>query len=242
VSASIEGRHFILGSPSFQKSSGTELPEKFAHEIDQLQRKARTVIVLSSEGRVWGAIGIADPIKPGAAEAIQKLHHLKIQVIMATGDNIHTAQAVGRELGIDTIHAGLQPSGKLELVRTLQNRGEVVAVAGDGINDAPALAAADVGIAMGTGTDVAIESAQIALVKGDLHGIATSLHLSRAVMRNIRQNLFFAFVYNSVGIPIAAGILYPAFGLLLNPMLAGAAMAFSSVSVIANALRLRGMK
>ncbi|MES2982967.1 MAG: HAD-IC family P-type ATPase, partial [Verrucomicrobiota bacterium] len=182
---------------------------------------------------------IADPIKESSAEAIRLLHDMGLKVIMCTGDSSATAQAVGRELGIDEIHAEVVPQDKIELIRKLKQQGAVVAMAGDGINDAPALAGADVGIAMGTGTDVAISSAAITLVKGDLIAIAKTIRLSRAVMRNIRQNLFFAFIYNALGVPIAAGVLYPIFGILLSPMIAGAAMSFSSVSVILNALRLR---
>ena len=172
-------------------------------------------------------------------QAIRALHDMGLKIIMCTGDNRRTAESVARELGIDEFRAEVMPDEKIEIVKRLKASGAIVAMAGDGINDAPALAAADVGIAMGTGTDVAIESASITLVKGDLMGIVKAMHLSRAVMRNIRQNLFFAFMYNAVGVPIAAGVLYPFFGILLSPMIAGAAMSFSSVSVIANALRLR---
>ena len=185
---------------------------------------------------------IADPIKESAPAAIAELHRLGIRLVMATGDNEATARAVGRELKIDEIHAGLSPADKIKLIGDLKTSGRLVAMAGDGINDAPALAEANVGIAMGTGTDVAIESAHITLVKGDLSGIVRAIRSSKAVMRNIRQNLFFAFIYNIAGIPIAAGILYPFTGTLLSPMIAGAAMSLSSVSVISNALRLRGMK
>ena len=186
-----------------------------------------------------GLLGIADPIKDTTRDAIQTLHGLGIKVIMCTGDNRKTAEAVARELGIDEVRSEVMPQDKHDIVKQFKAQGAVVAMAGDGINDAPALAAADVGVAMGTGTDVAIQSAGITLVKGDLMGIAKAFRLSRAVMRNIRQNLFFAFIYNGLGIPIAAGVLYPFAGLLLNPMIAGAAMSFSSVSVVANALRLR---
>lgn len=231
-----------IGNPEFLRKSGAGLSPELEGRIEDLQRQARTVIVIAKDRQVLGYVGIADPVKASTPEAIRRLHQSGIRIIMATGDNPRTAGAVGGELGIDDVRAGLSPAGKQALVRELQRQGAVVAMAGDGINDAPALAAADVGIAMGTGTDVAIESAGIALVKGDLHGIANALHLSRAVMRNIRQNLFFAFVYNALGIPLAAGALYPLFGILLDPMIAGAAMAFSSVSVIANALRLRNVR
>jgi Cu+-exporting ATPase len=184
-------------------------------------------------------LGLADPVKPSAREAIQRLRRDGLRIVMLTGDNRSAAEAVARDLSIDELHAGLMPNEKAEWVAKLQAQGRVVAMAGDGINDAPALARADVGIAMGTGTDVAIESAAITLVSGDLGGMVRARGLSKATMRNIRQNLFFAFIYNALGVPIAAGILYPFFGILLSPIIASAAMTFSSVSVIANALRLR---
>ena len=191
------------------------------------------------EGRVVGLIGVADPIKESTPEAIRALHEDGIRIVMLTGDNRTTADAVARKLGIDEIEADVLPEQKGEVVKRLQSQARMVAMAGDGVNDAPALAQAQVGIAMGTGTDVAIESAGITLVKGDLRGIARARRLSRATMRNIRQNLFFAFIYNALGVPVAAGVLYPVFGLLLSPIIASAAMSFSSVSVIGNALRLR---
>ena len=186
-----------------------------------------------------GFISVADPIKASSAEAIRELQSLGIKIVMLTGDNRRTAEVVAKTLGLDAVEAEIAPAGKSAYVTKLRSEGRIVAMAGDGINDAPALAAADVGIAMGTGTDVAMQSAGIVLVKGDLRAIARAIHLSRATMRNIRQNLFFAFLYNGVGIPVAAGVLYPFFGLLLSPMMAGAAMSLSSVSVIGNALRLR---
>jgi Cu+-exporting ATPase len=186
-------------------------------------------------------LGISDPIKQSSAQAIKQLHALGIRVIMCTGDNQTTAEAVGKEVGIDEVHAGLSPEDKINIVKDLKKSGSIVAMTGDGINDAPALAEAHVGIAMGTGTDIAIESASITLVKGDLNGIIKSIRISQAVMRNIRQNLFFAFGYNAIGVPIAAGILYPLTGHLLSPIIAGAAMSASSVSVILNALRLKTM-
>ena len=189
-----------------------------------------------------GLVAVADPIKPGAAEAIAKLHALGLKIVMATGDNPTTAKAVAGELGIDEVRAGLRPEEKLDLIAELQRQGRVVAMAGDGINDAPALAKADVGIAMGTGADVAMESAGLTLLKGDLRGIVRAINLARATMRNIKQNLVFAFVYNALGVPIAAGVLYPAFGMLLSPMIAAAAMSLSSVSVVSNALRLRNVE
>jgi Cu+-exporting ATPase len=189
--------------------------------------------------RVAGLLGVADPIKLSTPEAIEQLHRDGIRVVMLTGDSRTTAEAVGRKLGIDEVIAEVLPDKKLDVVRRLQSEGHFVAMAGDGINDAPALAQAHVGIAMGTGTDVAMESADVTLVKGDLRGIVRARLLSRATMRNIKQNLFWAFIYNAIGVPIAAGALYPLFGLLLSPMIAAAAMSFSSVSVITNALRLR---
>jgi Cu+-exporting ATPase len=191
------------------------------------------------DGRLNGLIGVADPIKESTAEAIRALHLEGIRIVMVTGDSTTTAEAVARRLGIDDVEADVLPQEKSEVVRRLQSQGHFVAVAGDGVNDAPALAQAHVGIAMGTGTDVAIESAGVTLVRGDLRGIVRARRLGRATMQNIRQNLFFAFIYNALGVPIAAGVLYPVFGLLLSPMIASAAMSFSSVSVIGNALRLR---
>ena len=189
-----------------------------------------------------GILGISDPIKKTTSEAIEALHKMGIKVVMLTGDNRKTAEVIGKELNIDEVQAELEPKSKQEIVKKFKAQGAVVMMAGDGINDAPALAQADVGVAMGTGTDVAIQSAGITLVKGDLNGIVKALKLSRAVMSNIRQNLFFAFIYNALGIPIAAGILYPFWGILLNPIIAGAAMSVSSVSVIGNALRLRNIE
>jgi Cu+-exporting ATPase len=191
------------------------------------------------DGRVAGLLGVADTVKPGAAEAIATLRREGLRVVMVTGDNAVTARAVGRAAGIEEIVADVLPDQKADIVRRYQAEGERTAMAGDGINDAPALAQADVGIAMGNGTDIAIESASVTLVKGDLRGIVRARRLSRATMRNIRQNLFFAFVYNALGVPVAAGVLYPFIGLVLSPMIASAAMTFSSVSVILNALRLR---
>jgi Cu+-exporting ATPase len=193
------------------------------------------------DGKPAGLLGVADPIKESTPAAIRLLHEEGIQIVMVTGDNHTTAEAVARSLGIERVEAGVLPEHKGEVVKRLQQEGHIVAMAGDGINDAPALAQAQVGIAMGSGTDVAMESAGITLVKGDLRGIGKARHLSRVTMRNIRQNLFFAFIYNALGIPIAAGVLYPVFGLLLNPMIAAAAMSFSSVSVVSNALRLRSV-
>jgi Cu+-exporting ATPase len=211
-------------------------------QAENLRGDGQTVVFIAVDGKPAGLLGVADPIKESTPEAIRLLHAEGIQIVMVTGDSRATAEAVARKLGIDQVEAEVPPERKVEVVKRLQQRGRIVAMAGDGINDAPALAQAHVGIAMGTGTDVAMESAGITLVRGDLRGIAKARRLSRGTMRNIRQNLFFAFVYNALGVPIAAGVLYPACGLLLNPMIAAAAMSFSSVSVVSNALRLRKLK
>jgi Cu+-exporting ATPase len=200
------------------------------------------VVFVFIDGQPAGLVGIADTIKPTAREAIERLHREGIRIVMLTGDNRLTAEVVAKKLGIDEIRAEVAPDAKANVVAELQAQGRLVAMAGDGINDAPALARADAGIAMGTGTDIAMESAAITLVRGDLRGIVRARALSQATMRNIRQNLFFAFFYNIIGVPVAAGVLYPFFGLLLSPAIASAAMTFSSVSVIANALRLRRLK
>jgi Cu+-exporting ATPase len=213
--------------------------DDLATHADALRTGGQTVLFLAVDGKPAGLLGVADPIKATTAEALARLHAEGLKVVMLTGDSRATAEAVARKLGIDEVLAEVLPEQKANAVRKLQAEGRVVAMAGDGINDAPALAAADVGIAMGTGTDVAMESAGVTLVKGDLRGIAKARALSRAVMANIRQNLFFAFGYNLLGVPVAAGVLYPFTGLLLSPMLAAAAMSLSSVSVVANALRLR---
>jgi Cu+-exporting ATPase len=218
------------------------LPEELKKKSDEFQEKAGTVVWVAVDGQIAGILGISDPIKKTTPGVISILHKMGLKVVMLTGDNEKTAKAIAKELGITDVYAGLEPKDKQEIVKNLRREGAKVMVAGDGINDAPALAEADVGVAMGTGTDVAIESAGITLLKDDLNGIVKALRLSRGVMRNIRQNLFFAFIYNALGIPIAAGILYPFLGLLLSPMIAGAAMSFSSVSVIGNSLRLRNIK
>jgi P-type Cu+ transporter len=196
-------------------------------------------VALAESGRIAGLIGVADPVKASAHDAVRRLRDDGVQIVMLTGDSHTTARAVAKVLGIDEVHAEVSPAQKRAIVKHLQEQGRVVAMAGDGINDAPALAQAQVGIAMGTGTDVAMQSAGITLVKGDLAGIVRARRLSRRTMANIRQNLFFAFLYNGLGVPLAAGVLYPFFGVLLSPMIASAAMSFSSASVIANALRLR---
>jgi Cu+-exporting ATPase len=236
---SVTGRG-VTGTVDGHKISVSNQPDdKFAGKAEELRRLGQTVMFVGIDSQPAGLLGVADPIKESTAEAIQVLRDDGIEIVMVTGDNATTAQAVAGKLGLDRVEAGVKPERKNEVVKALQTEGRVVAMAGDGINDAPALAAAHVGIAMGTGTDVAMESAGITLVKGDLRGIVKAIRLSRATMRNIRQNLFFAFIYNALGVPIAAGALYPFFGLLLSPMIAAAAMSFSSVSVVGNALRLR---
>jgi Cu+-exporting ATPase len=239
LQARVDGKKVLIGNQAFLRDNGVAELKELADHADRLGKQARSLVWVARDGVMMGLIGIADPVKETTPTAIQQLHAMGIKVVMATGDNPQTANAVAQQLQIDKVHAGLKPEDKQRLVQELKERGGKVAVAGDGINDAPALAAADVGIAMGTGTDVAIQSAGLTLVKGDLNGIVKALQLSKAVMHNIRQNLFFAFIYNLLGVPIAAGILYPFFGLLLNPMIAGAAMSFSSLSVVSNALRLR---
>ena len=241
VTAELEGDVILLGNAALLEEAGldvTVLDEPARAARDQ----AQTVVYVSRAGRVLGFLGIADPIKPGAQQALTALREHGVDIVMLTGDNPRTAAAVAAQLGIERVEAGVLPQRKSEVVAELIGEGRVVAMAGDGINDAPALARAHVGIAMGTGTDIAMESAGVTLVKGDLNGILRARLLSRATMRNIRQNLFFAFVYNSLGVPIAAGLLYPWFGLLLSPMIAALAMSLSSVSVIGNALRLRRAK
>ena len=208
-------------------------------EAAVLRRDGQTTVFVAIDGKAAGLLGVADPVKASTLEAVHLLKEQGIRLVMVTGDHQLTADAVARQLGIEEVHASVLPEQKGRIITHLKSPGRVVAMAGDGINDAPALALADVGIAMGTGADVAMESAGITLVKGDLRALVRAKRLSQATMRNIRQNLFFAFVYNVVGVPIAAGVLYPHWGLLLNPMIASAAMTFSSVSVISNALRLR---
>jgi heavy metal translocating P-type ATPase len=236
------GRRVLVGKPKFLHDQGIHEMHNFEKEAADFQAQGDGVVFVAIDGHAAGIIAVADPIKQTTPAAIEHLHQLGIKIIMLTGDNERTARAVAHKLGIDEVEAGVEPQHKNERIRALREQKNVVAMAGDGINDAPALAAADVGIAMGTGTDVAMESAGITLVKGDLRGIEKAVRLSHAMMSNIRQNLFFAFIYNSLGVPIAAGILYPFFGILLSPIIAGAAMSLSSVSVIANALRLRSVK
>jgi Cu+-exporting ATPase len=234
----IDGREVGIGNPKLMQELGASI-DAVSEAADALRSEGQTVMFLAVDGRFAGLVGVADPIKESTQEAISGLHDENIRVVMLTGDNRTTAEAVARRLGLDEVVAEVLPDQKADHVRALQAEGRIVAMAGDGVNDAPALAQAQVGIAMGTGTDVAMESAGVTLVRGDLRGILRARRLSRLTMRNIRQNLFFAFVYNAIGIPVAAGVLYPSFGWLLSPMIAAAAMSFSSVSVIGNALRLR---
>ena len=240
ITGMVDGKRVLIGGSKIMEEKGINL-SNFSEKVNQLRAEAQGVLFIAVEGKAAGWVSVADPIKESTVEAIRLLHSEGIQIVMLTGDNRQTAQAVGKKVGIDEIQAEVLPEDKEKHVRRLQEQGRKVAMAGDGINDAPALARAHIGIAMGSGTDVAMQSAGIVLVKGDLRGIAKARKLSRATMRNIRQNLFFAFIYNSLGIPIAAGILYPFFGILLSPIIASAAMTFSSVSVIANALRLRSI-
>ncbi len=241
VTGVVDGRKVALGNLKLLQSLGINAGE-MPQQADSGRAEGQTVMLLVVDGKAAGLIGVADPIKETTPEAIRDLHEEGIQVVMLTGDSRKTAEAVATKLDIDRVEAEVLPEQKAEIVKQLQAEGRIVAMAGDGINDAPALAQAHVGIAMGTGTDVAMESAGVTLVKGDLRGIVRAVRLSRATMRNIRQNLFFAFIYNASGVPIAAGILYPFFGILLSPIIAAAAMSFSSVSVITNALRLRNVK
>ena len=242
VLGTVAGRAVMIGKPDFlrnEKITGLEPLEALAVP---LQEEGKTAMYVAVDGKPAGILAVADPIKSTTAEAIRELHTLGLKLVMLTGDNRRTAAAVAKTLGLDAVEAEIEPAGKVRYVKQLRAEGTHVAMAGDGINDAPALSEADVGIAMGTGTDVAMQSAGITLVTGDLRAIAKAMHLSRATMRNIRQNLVFAFLYNALGIPVAAGVLYPFFGLLLSPIIAGAAMSLSSVSVISNALRLRNVK
>ncbi|MDH4074174.1 MAG: copper-translocating P-type ATPase, partial [Gammaproteobacteria bacterium] len=239
VRGRVDGHDVAVGNAAMMALLAAD-PGTLQRDADARRDRGETVMFVAVDGTVAGVISVADPIKDSTPNAIEQLHREGISIVMLTGDNERTARAVAEQLGIDRVIADVLPEEKLEVVRKLQSEGRVVAMAGDGVNDAPALAQADVGIAMGTGTDVAMESAAVTLVKGDLRGIAAARRLSHATMANIRQNLVFAFGYNSLGIPVAAGVLYPVFGLLLSPMIAAAAMSFSSVSVIGNALRLRG--
>jgi P-type Cu+ transporter len=241
VLGKIDGRDVALGNLKLLDELKID-PDELAEKAEQLRADGQTVMFVGVDNRIAGLLGVADPIKESTPEAIERLHAEGLRVLMVTGDNRTTAEAVARRVNVDEVIAEVLPEQKVEIVKRLQNEGRAVAMAGDGINDAPALAQAHAGVAMGTGTDVAIASADVTLVKGDLRGIVRARRLSRATMRNIKQNLFWAFIYNLLGVPIAAGVLYPFFGLLLSPMLAAAAMSFSSVSVIGNALRLRRMR
>jgi Cu+-exporting ATPase len=236
----IENKKVLLGNSKMMRENDVDFSQD--EKAERLQAEGQTVMFIAVDGKLAGFLGVADTIKESAKDAIAELHRQKIEVVMMTGDNAKTAEAVAGKLGIDKVFADVLPEQKAEKIKELQAQGKIVAMAGDGVNDAPALAQAEVGIAMGTGTDVAMESADITLLKGDLRGILRAKKLSEATMKNIRQNLFFAFIYNLIGVPIAAGVLYPIFGLLLSPMIASAAMTFSSVSVILNALRLRNIK
>jgi Cu+-exporting ATPase len=239
IAGTVDGRPVVVGKLKFLAAEGVSLDAALEGQAEALQADGRTVLFVGIDKRLAGLLAVADPVKGSSREAVELLHKLGVKLVMATGDNRSTAGAVARQLGLDEFEAEVEPADKIGKVQALRREGAVVAMAGDGINDAPALAAADVGIAMGTGTDVAMESANVTLVSGDLRGIAKAIRLSRATMANIRQNLFFAFAYNLVGVPIAAGVLYPHFGIVLSPMIAGAAMSLSSVSVVTNALRLR---
>jgi Cu+-exporting ATPase len=240
VTGTLQGKNIAAGNTALMRDIGasSQAIEQMEHQAEALRLQGHTVMFLASDGRVAGLVAVADPIRESTLQAIQELKQEGIKVVMVTGDNRTTAAALAQKLGID-FEADVLPAQKAEVVKRMQSQRAVVAMAGDGVNDAPALAQADVGIAMGTGTDVAMESGGIVLVKGDLRGILKARRLSQRTMRNIRQNLFFAFFYNALGVPLAGGVLYPVFGLLLSPMIAAAAMSFSSVSVIANALRLR---
>ena len=237
VTGSVDGRKLVIGNLRIMTETGIDT-SSLDKTADELRREGATAIFVAIDGKVAGILAIADPIKATTPAAISALKAAGIRVVMLTGDNATTAKAVAQKLGIMDVEAEVLPEDKSKIVERFRQQGRVVAMAGDGVNDAPALAAADVGIAMGTGTDVAMESAGVTLLKGDLNGIVRARHLSAATMANIRQNLFFAFIYNAAGVPIAAGVLYPLLGVLLSPIIAAAAMALSSVSVIANALRL----
>ena len=241
VKGTVDNRAVALGNRRLMDDLGIDLGV-LVDRAEEMRKDGQTVMFVVVDGEPAGLVGVADPIKDTTPQAIQRLHEEGVRITMLTGDSRTTAEAVSKKLNIDEVVAEVLPDQKAEVIKRLQSEGRVVAMAGDGINDAPALAQAEVGIAMGTGTDVAMESAGVTLVKGDLRGIVRARRLSRATMRNIKQNLFFAFIYNSLGIPIAAGVLYPVFGLLLSPMIAAAAMSFSSVSVLSNALRLRRVK
>jgi Cu+-exporting ATPase len=241
VIGQVEGREVAVGNASLFAARQISA-ETLSSKAEELRRQGQAVMLVAVDGKAAGLIAVADPIKPSAKETVSSLKRSGLRLVMLTGDNRATAEGIARELGITDFEAEVLPQQKLAIVKRLQAEGRIVAMAGDGVNDAPALAQANVGIAMGTGTDVAMESGDITLIKGDLNALARARNLSSATMSNIRQNLFFAFIYNLLGVPIAAGVLYPFTGLLLQPVFAAAAMSFSSVSVIANALRLRRAK
>jgi Cu+-exporting ATPase len=241
VKARVDGVMVLLGNRKLMEDAQINV-DPLVETAESGRADGQTVMFVAVDGKAAGLIGVADPIKETTPEAIQQLHKEGIRIVMLTGDSRTTAAAVARKLGIDDVVPEVLPEDKSNQIKQLQDQGRFVAMAGDGINDAPALAQAQVGVAMGTGTDVAMESAGVTLVKGDLRGIVRARLLSRATMKNIKENLFFAFVYNALGVPIAAGVLYPFFGLLLSPMIAAAAMSFSSVSVVGNALRLRSVR
>jgi Cu+-exporting ATPase len=234
----VEGSFVAVGNERLMDDYAVD-PTPLAADAERLTGEGRTAVFVAVDGRLAGLLAVADPLKSTAREAVARLKKMGLEVVLLTGDNQRTAEAIAREAGIDRVVAGVLPEGKVAEIRRLQGEGKVVAMVGDGINDAPALSAADLGLAIGTGTDVAIEASDVTLMRGDPRGIATAVALSRRTLRTMRQNLFWAFIYNVIGIPIAAGVLYPAFGLLLSPILASAAMAFSSVSVVTNSLRLR---
>lgn len=242
VSGQVEGHHLLIGKQQLLQERNIKGLEMFQEQIQSLQQQAKSIIFIAIDEKAAGIIAVSDPIKSSTPNAVLELYEMGQKIILLSGDNLHSTQAVAKQLNIDDIHANVEPQFKQDFVKQAKEKDGFVVMAGDGINDAPALAAADVGIAMGTGTDVAMESADVTLVKGDLMGIAKAICLSKAMMRNIRQNLFFAFIYNILGIPIAAGLLYPFTGLLLNPMIAALAMSLSSFSVIVNALRLKNIK
>jgi P-type E1-E2 ATPase len=241
VHGEVSAQEVALGNAVFMQSLGVDVSD-FENKASVLRGKGHTVVYIAVNHRLAGLVSVADPIKSTTAEAIIRLRSAGLRIVLMTGDHESTARAVAQQLGIDEVRAGVLPQDKYRQIQDLQHQGRVVAMAGDGINDAPALAVAQVGIAMGAGTDIAMQSAQIVLVKGDIRGIAKARLLSQVTMKNIRQNLFFAFAYNFLGVPIAAGVLYPLFGVLLSPMIASAAMSLSSVSVISNALRLNRVR
>jgi Cu+-exporting ATPase len=234
----VDGQHVWVGSAAWMDTNGIDTT-RLQHDADTLAGHGRSVVFVARGNEVEGIIGIADPLRPEAREIVATLRRMGIDVVMLTGDRRATAARIAAAAGLESVIAEVLPEGKVAAIQTLKASGATVAMVGDGVNDAPALAQADVGIAMGTGTDVALEAADVALLRGDLHPLVSSIRVARAAMRTMRQNLFWAVVYNCVGIPIAAGVLYPAFGILLSPILASAAMAFSSVSVVSNSLRLR---